>query len=261
MKIAFGVEYCGTAYYGWQRQSISPTIQECVEAALSKVADQQITVHCAGRTDTGVHAIHQVIHIETDASREEHSWIFGANANLPDDISLLWAKHVEDDFHARFSATSRIYRYIILNRPTRSGLAAGRVTLECRALNIELMQEAAHHLIGEHDFTSYRAISCQAKSPVRHVKRFDIFREGDYVFLEIEANGFLQHMVRNIAGVLMTIGMEKEPVMWSKQVLDACDRILGGITAPADGLYLFNIEYPEKFDIPAPDLSPCSYRP
>ncbi len=261
MKIAFGVEYCGTAYFGWQRQAISPTIQECIEVALSKVADQQITVHCAGRTDTGVHAIHQVIHIETDASREEHSWVFGANANLPDDISLLWAKQVEDDFHARFSATNRVYRYIILNRLPRSGLAAGRVTWECRALNEKLMQEAACHLIGEHDFTSYRAVSCQAKNPVRHVKRLDIYREGDYLFLEIEANGYLQHMVRNIAGVLMAIGLEKEPVIWSKQVLDACDRILGGITAPADGLYLIKIEYPEKFDIPEPDLAPCSYRP
>jgi tRNA pseudouridine38-40 synthase len=261
MKIAFGVEYCGTAYFGWQRQAISPTIQECIEVALSKVADQQITVHCAGRTDTGVHAIQQVIHIETDASREEYSWIFGANANLPDDISLLWAKQVEDDFHARFSATSRVYRYIILNRPTRSGLAAGKVTWEYRALNEKHMQEAASHLIGEHDFTSYRAISCQAKTPVRHVKRLDIYREGDYVFLEIEADSFLQHMVRNIAGVVMAIGMGKEPVIWSKKVLDACDRIIGGVTAPADGLYLIKIEYPEKFDIPKPDLASCSYRP
>ncbi len=260
MKIAFGVEYCGIAYSGWQRQSDSPTVQECVEEALTKVADQQVITHCAGRTDTGVHAIQQVIHIDTNADREEHQWIFGVNANLPDDINLLWAKQVEDEFHARFSAISRHYRYVILNRPTRTGLNNGRVTWEYRALDEEVMQEASGYLVGEHDFTSYRAVSCQAKSPVRQVKRLDIFRDGNYVFLEIEANGFLHHMVRNIAGVLMEIGMGKQQAIWAKQVLDARDRILGGMTSPADGLYLVNIVYPEKFHIPEPDLAPCSFR-
>lgn len=259
MKIAFGVEYCGTAYFGWQRQEVSPTIQECVEAALSIVADEEVTVHCAGRTDTGVHAIQQVIHIETDKQRDDHSWVFGVNSHLPQDINLLWTRHVPEDFHARFSATGRIYRYIILNRNTRSGLAAGRVTWECKPLDEQLMQIAAECLVGEHDFTSYRAVACQAKSPVRHVRKLEIKRDGDYVFLQIEADGFLQHMVRNIAGVLMAIGAGKAPVEWSKQVLDACDRIEGGVTAPADGLYLVGVEYPDKYEIPKPDLSRCFY--
>ncbi len=258
MKIAFGVEYCGTKYYGWQRQGDTPTIQVCVEDALSKVADQAIKIHCAGRTDTGVHAIHQVIHVETNVEREMHSWVFGANTNLPGDISVLWAREVPEDFHARFSATGRCYRYIILNRPARSGLKDKRVTWECRELNEMLMQEASGNLIGEHDFTSYRALACQAKNPVRNVRRVDIHRHGDYIIIEIEANAFLQHMMRNIAGVLMTIGMEREPVSWAKQILDARDRTLGGMTAPPDGLYLIKVEYPQHFGIPEPDLSSCS---
>ena len=259
MKIAFGVEYCGTKYYGWQRQGDTPTIQACVENALSKVADQAIKIHCAGRTDTGVHAIHQVVHAETNVEREMHSWVFGANTNLPGDISVLWAREMPEDFHARFSATGRCYRYIILNRPARSGLKDKRVTWERRDLNETLMQEAAGNLIGEHDFTSYRALACQAKNPVRDIRRLDINRHGDYITIEIEANAFLHHMVRNIAGVLMTIGMEREPVGWAKQILDARDRTLGGMTAPADGLYLIKIEYPQHFGIPEPDLSSCSF--
>jgi len=256
-RIAFGLEYCGTQYFGWQQQAVSPTIQECVERALTKVANQGIKVHCAGRTDTGVHATQQVIHIETDVRRVTHSWLFGANSNLPKDISMLWSKEVPDDFHARFSAIGRTYRYIILNRPTRSGLNNATVTWECRALDEKRMQEAASHLQGEHDFTSYRALACQARNPVRDVRRLEIKRQGDYIILDIEANAFLQHMVRNIAGVLITIGMGKESTTWTKQILDARDRTLGGITAPSEGLYLIGIEYPEKFEIPKPDFSLC----
>ena len=258
MKIAFGVEYCGTAYFGWQQQAISPTVQECIENALSKVADHQVRVHCAGRTDTGVHATSQVIHIETDAIRGMHNWVFGSNAILPNDISLLWAKEISNDFHARYSATGRTYRYIILNRHARSGMTANKVTWVCRSLDDKNMREAACYLVGEHDFTSYRALSCQAKSPVRKVKRLDIKRHGDYIILEIEADGFLQHMVRNITGVLMTIGLGEKSTSWAKQVLEAHDRTLGGVTAKPDGLYLIGVDYPLEFGIPKPDLSSCS---
>jgi len=250
MKIALGLEYCGTQYYGWQRQKDPRTIQAYVEEALSKVADQLLTVYCAGRTDTGVHALHQIIHIETIAMREMHSWVFGGNVHLPYDISILWAKLVENDFHARFSATGRTYRYIILNRPARSGLYHNKVTWECRSLDEHRMRQAAVSLIGEHDFTSYRSIDCQAKNPVRTIRRLDIYRQGDYIVIEIEANAFLHHMVRNIAGVLMDIGMNKAPIDWAQEVLEKHDRTLGGITAPPEGLYLINVNYPEKFAIP-----------
>ena len=251
MKIVLGLEYSGTQYSGWQRQKHARSIQQQVEEALSRVADQKVTVNCAGRTDTGVHALHQIVHFETNAVREMRSWVLGANVNLPQDISILWAKPAADDFHARFSATGRSYRYIILNRPARPGIYNRRVTWECRLLDEHKMQQAADYLIGEHDFTSYRAVDCQSNSPVRTVRQLVVKRQGDSVLIEIEANAFLHHMVRNIAGVLMEIGMGKAPVVWSQQVLEARDRTLGGITAAPDGLYLTNVTYPEKFKIPA----------
>lgn len=250
MKIVLGLEYSGTQYSGWQRQKHARSIQQHVEEALSRVADQTVTVQCAGRTDTGVHALHQVAHFETDAVREMRSWVLGGNVNLPRDISILWVQPAADDFHARFSATGRSYRYIILNRPARPGIYNHRVTWECRQLDEHRMQQAADCLIGEHDFTSYRAVDCQSGSPVRRVRQLDVNRRGDTVLINIEANAFLHHMVRNIAGVLMEIGMGKAPVEWSRQVLEARDRTLGGVTAAPDGLYLMNVTYPEKFNIP-----------
>ena len=258
-KVAFGVEYCGTNYNGWQRQSNNPTIQEHIENALSIVANHPVKVHCAGRTDTGVHAVQQVIHAETEVERENHSWIFGANANLPHDICLVWAKKVTDDFHARYSATARTYLYLILNRVSRSGLMLKKATCEYRLLNVGLMRMASEDLLGQHDFTSYRAVACQARSPIREVRRIDIEVFKNLIRIEIEANAFLHHMVRNIVGVLMTIGMEKQPVSWAKHVLEARDRTLGGITAPPDGLYLLRVDYPQHFEIPAPDLSVIQY--
>lgn len=250
MKIVLGLEYSGTQYSGWQRQKHARSIQQYVEDALSRVADQTVTVQCAGRTDTGVHALHQVVHFETDAVREMRSWVLGGNVNLPQDISILWVRPAADDFHARYSATGRSYRYIILNRSARPGIYNHRVTWECRLLDEHKMQQAADCLIGEHDFTSYRAVDCQSNSPVRRVRRLDVNRIGDTVIINIEANAFLHHMVRNIAGVLMEIGMGKAPVEWSQQVLEARDRTLGGVTAAPDGLYLMNVTYPEKFNIP-----------
>ncbi len=250
MKFAAGVEYDGSHYSGWQIQKHSASVQEQVEAALSAVADHSVAVTCAGRTDAGVHALNQVVHFESGAERDSHSWVLGANTHLPADISLIWAKPVQVDFHARYSATSRIYKYIILNRPARPGLGHGYVTWECRRLDVARMSEAATSLVGEHDFTSYRATSCQAKSPVRNVLSLSVKRENEYVVIAVEANAFLHHMVRNIAGVLIAIGMGKHEVGWEAEVLGAKRRDRGGVTAAPDGLYLAGVNYPQKYGIP-----------
>lgn len=250
MRIAAGIEYCGSGFHGWQRQKKRRNVQQNVEAALSTVADHPVIIHCAGRTDAGVHALHQVIHFDTSAEREIHSWVFGGNVNLPRDIGINWAIPVDEDFHARFSATARTYRYIILNRRSRPAVYNRLVTWEYQPLDEMLMAKAAMALVGEHDFTSYRAQACQAKSPVREIRKLEIARDGDIVIIEIEANAFLHHMVRNIAGVLMMIGMGKESVEWAKQVLDARDRTAGGVTAAPDGLYLIHISYPDKYPLP-----------
>ena len=250
MKIAAGVEYDGSRYSGWQIQKHADSVQAHVEAAVAAVADHPVTVTCAGRTDAGVHALNQVVHFESEAGREPHSWVLGANTHLPADISLTWAKPVPADFHARYQATSRVYKYIILNRPARPGLQHGRVTWECRHLEAEKMSRAAPSLIGEHDFTSYRATSCQAKSPFRNVMSLGVRRENDYIIILITANAFLQHMVRNIAGVLMAIGMGKQAIGWELEVLAARSREQGGVTAAPDGLYLVDVNYPEKYGIP-----------
>jgi tRNA pseudouridine38-40 synthase len=255
MKIAAAVEYCGSHFHGWQRLKADRSVQECVEDALSRVANQPVKVICAGRTDAGVHAKYQVIHFETDVSREMHSWVFGANANLPADVSLIWAKQVDEDFHARFTAIARSYSYIILNRPARTGLHHSMLTWESRYLDVSLMSEAAGHLCGKHDFTSYRAQACQSHSPIRELYELEVSRRGDYVIINVRANAFLYHMVRNIAGVLIAIGIGKEETDWSRQVLEAKNRAIAGTTAPAAGLYMVNVEYPERFDLPPADLA------
>lgn len=257
MRIAAGIEYDGSRFCGWQLQKQAVrTVQGAVETALTKVAASTIRVQCAGRTDTGVHATGQVVHFDTDAQRDERAWIFGANANLPKDVVLLWAKPVSDDFHARFSATRRAYRYVIFTREVRPTFLAHRVTWHYRELDIERMQQAGNQLLGEHDFSSYRAVACQAKSPVRTLHRLEVSRQGPYIFIDVEANGFLHHMVRNIAGVLMAIGEGERPIDWSREVLEAQDRTLGGVTAHPHGLYLTSVGYPERFAIP--QLSPLS---
>ena len=250
MRIALAVEYDGSPFCGWQYQDHSPSVQETVEKALSKVANHFVRVTCAGRTDTGVHATEQIIHFDTEAVREDHQWVFGANANLPDSISILWARRVSDAFHARFSAIRRRYRYAILNRRIRPALLAHRVVWEYRPLDVARMLEAATYLIGEHDFSSYRALACQAKSPVRTLYQLDVKRQGELISLDLEANAFLHHMVRNIAGVLMTIGAGEQAPGWAKEVLERRDRTLGGVTAPAGGLYLTGVEYPDEFELP-----------
>ncbi|MEQ6341294.1 MAG: tRNA pseudouridine(38-40) synthase TruA [Gammaproteobacteria bacterium] len=250
MRIALGIEYDGSAFSGWQLQDGVRTVQGCVEAALSKVANHPVRVTCAGRTDAGVHGIGQIVHFDSEAARSMRSWVCGANANLPQQISVTWAQQVAEDFHARFSAMRRRYRYVILTRPVRPTFLSGRVSWDYRPLDVQRMAEAAAHLVGEHDFSSYRALACQAKSPVRTVHRLDVTRQGELIFIDIEANAFLHHMVRNIAGVLMAIGAgEREPV-WAHEVLEMRDRTLGGVTAPPHGLYLMEVGYPERFDIP-----------
>lgn len=262
VKLAFGIEYDGSAYHGWQTQDDVITVQGELEKAISKIADSDIRVHCAGRTDTGVHGLGQVVHIETDAIRKDSEWLFGTNANLPDDISVKWVHSVNEDFHARFSATRRVYRYYILNRQARSAFLSKRIVWERRPLSIERMEQAASFLIGSHDFSAYRSLACQAHSPVRTIHRLELSKQGPLITLEIEANAFLHHMVRNIAGVLMEVGMERAKPEWAKEVLDGKDRRLGGVTAPPDGLYLVKVFYPKVFDLPSTDLiSPVQVLP
>ena len=250
MRISLGIEYDGTNFSGWQIQGHACTIQGRLEEALSKVADHRVRVSCAGRTDAGVHAQGQVVHFDTDVLRNMHSWVAGTNANLPHEICVLWAQVVSTEFHARYSAVSRYYRYVIFNRKVRPSFLASRVAWDYRPLDESRMSHAARYLIGEHDFTSFRDSECQARSPVRNVMRLDVSRQGELIFLDVVANAFLHHMVRNIAGVLMDIGAGKKEPEWVKQVLDAKDRRLGGGTAPPGGLYLMSVEYPADFSIP-----------
>ena len=251
MRIAVGVEYDGSNFSGWQYQEQDVrTVQEEVEKALSRVANHPVRVFCAGRTDTGVHATEQVIHFDTDAERDEHAWVFGANANLPPDVVVLWARPVSEEFHARFSAQRRAYRYVIFTRHVRPTFLARRVTWHHRKLDVERMAEAGKALLGEHDFSSYRAVACQAKSPVRTLRKLEVSRQGPFIYIDVEANGFLHHMVRNIAGVLIAIGEGERPVEWSREVLQARDRTLGGVTAKPHGLYLTEVAYPSDFALP-----------
>ncbi len=250
MRVAMGVEYDGTAFHGWQTQGDVRTVQEELGKAVSRVADHPVVIHCAGRTDAGVHGVGQVVHFDTEAERTPRNWVLGTNVNLPDDVNIAWAQPVADDFHARFSAISRSYRYRILNRTTRSALWRNRAVWIHRPLDEQRMQAAAAHLVGTHDFSSYRALGCQAKSPVRTVTELRVTRERDQVVIDISANGFLHHMVRNIAGVLIAIGEGDQPVTWTRDVLEYRDRTLGGVTAPPQGLYLMRVGYPEKYDLP-----------
>ena len=256
MRIACGVEYDGAGFSGWQRQQHAHSVQAEVETALSKVANHPVQLYCAGRTDSGVHATHQVVHFETGSVRSERSWMRGTNTHLPDTIAITWARPVEEDFHARFCAEARRYRYVIFQRDVPSALLRRRVTWTYERLDVGRMQAGACHLLGEHDFSAYRATACQAKSPVRTVHRLDISRQGDFIYLDIKANAFLHHMVRNIAGVLMAVGRGEQEPVWVRELLDHRDRARGGVTAPPDGLYLVGVRYPPRFDLPACGMLP-----
>ena len=252
MRWALGVEYDGSRYHGWQAQQGVATVQETLERALSKVADHPLRVVCAGRTDTGVHATGQVVHFDSDAPRTARSWVLGTNVNLPPDVNVNWAQPVPDTFHARFSAISRSYRYLILDRFARSAIWRDRAVWTHRPLDAGRMQAAARPLLGSHDFSSFRALGCQAKSPVRTITRLQVSREAEFVTIEVDADAFLQHMVRNLAGVLMAIGRGDRPVAWAAEVLAFRDRTLGGVTAPPQGLYLVRVGYPPAFGVQGP---------
>ncbi|MFM8454148.1 MAG: tRNA pseudouridine(38-40) synthase TruA [Gammaproteobacteria bacterium] len=248
-KYALGLEYDGRFWHGWQRQANCPTVQEALERSLSDIAGEEITTVCAGRTDKGVHALCQVVHFETAATRQDKAWVFGANKYLPTSLRVLWVKKVAPDFSARYSAYSRAYQYIIYNSKIRPALNHGRVTWLYKHMNAEAMHEAAQALLGEHDFSAFRDKACQSKSTNRNVSRISVQRQGVYVILDIEANAFLHHMVRNIVGVLLRIGYGERPMAWAKSVLDAKTRQHGGITAPADGLYLTKVRYKPEYGL------------
>ena len=250
MKLAAGVEYDGSRFGGWQRQQSGRTVQAVLEEALSRVADEPISVVCAGRTDRGVHAHAQVIHFETTAQRLAYNWILGTNTNLPNDVAVNWLQPVREDFSARFSALRRRYRYIIDNRRFRAALFAHHRTWERRPLDVERMAAATPCLVGEHDFSAFRAAECQSRSPMRLVTHLHVHREGELVMIDVEANAFLHHMVRNIAGVLIQIGVGEQDPAWSRTVLESKDRRCAGVTAPANGLYLVGVDYPPGFGLP-----------
>jgi tRNA pseudouridine38-40 synthase len=249
MRLVCAVEYDGSGFSGWQRQAHARSVQADLEEALSRVADHRVQTACAGRTDAGVHATWQIVHFDSEARRSERSWILGVNSNLPDDLRLLSIQPVAGEFHARFSAWARRYRYVILTRAVRSALLRQRVVWTHQPLDEVLMAEGAAHLLGEHDFSSFRALACQAKSPRRTIHRLEVRRSGDYLYLDVEANGFLHHMVRNIAGVLMAVGRGERGPEWVAQVLEQRDRSRGGVTAPPTGLYLVGVRYPPEFGI------------
>lgn len=254
-RIALGIEYDGSGFAGWQCQRHARTVQAAVQQGLSRVADHPVTVHCAGRTDSGVHALGQVVHFESTAARTPRAWVLGTNANLDDDVAVQWAQPVPAAFHARFSACARHYRYLILRRPARPVLMRARAVWTHRPLAVAPMQMAAAALVGRHDFTSFRALACQAKSPVRTLHYLTVREHGAMVEIAVGADGFLHHMVRNIAGVLLAIGRGEAAPDWTTELLNCRDRTQGGVTAPPQGLYLARVDYPAEFALPQPDDS------
>jgi len=272
MRIALGLEYDGSDFAGWQSQDHARGIQAVVEEGLSVVANHKVEVVAAGRTDAGVHASMQVVHFDTSAIRTERSWISGTATNLPKQVSVLWAREVAEGFHARYSALARRYRYVILNRTPRPALTADRVSWVRAPLDEKRMHAAAQHLVGEHDFSSFRAAQCQSRTPMRNLHRIGVQRHGELVILTVTANAFLHHMVRNIAGVLIAIGTGEQPVDWTAQVLAHRNRKLGGVTAAPGGLYLAGIRYAAALQLPSepafsldtpagPGLPPCPLLP
>jgi tRNA pseudouridine38-40 synthase len=251
MRIALGIEYDGTDFMGWQRLSHGPTVQATLERALSKVADTPLRVTCSGRTDAGVHACCQVVHFDTGVERSMRSWALGACANLPHSVAVLWAQPVSDDFHARHSARARCYRYSILNRPVRAALQARYVTWERHPLDADAMHAAAQALAGEHDFSAFRAVACQAPHPRRTVQQIRVWREDQMLHVEIQANAFLYHMVRNIVGSLLPIGRGERPVEWMAELLAGRNRDVAGPTALSSGLTFIGPRYPASWGLPA----------
>lgn len=249
MRIALGIEYDGRAFCGWQSQPNGLAVQDALEAAIAQMAGVPVRVHAAGRTDAGVHAARQIVHFDTEAKRPLTAWVRGVNSFLPPSVAVLWAQAVDEAFHARFSATARHYRYLLLNHPVRSALLAGRVGWHHAPLDLASMQAASCHLLGEHDFSSFRAAECQAASPVKTLTRLDIQREGDLLYVDASASGFLHHMVRNLMGALIHIGKGAESPEWMAHLLAARDRTIAPPTFMPDGLYFAGVSYPAAFGI------------
>ena len=250
MRVALGVEYAGSGFCGWQTQSSAISVQATLEAALSKVANHPIQLTCAGRTDAGVHATGQVVHFDTDAIRQDTAWVGGCNALLPKSISVRWAITVDETFHARFSAVTRRYCYVICNTPMHSGITHGRATWYRHPLEVEAMQQGVSLLLGERDFSAFRSSQCESRTPMRCLREAMVTRKEDFVFIELAANAFLHHMVRNITGVLLRVGAGFHDPQWVAEVLLSRDRRQAAETASADGLYLVEVIYPSPWHFP-----------
>jgi tRNA pseudouridine38-40 synthase len=261
MRIALGIEYDGSRFLGWQTQPGGATAQDALEAALSAIAACEVRTTCAGRTDRGVHAREQVVHFDTDARRPDSAWVRGVNALLPEAIAVLWSHEVAADFHARYSALSRTYRYVLLSRPVRPALAARHAGWFHQSLDVEAMRIAAASLVGEHDFTSFRSSECQAKSPVRTIACLDIEQRGERVDFVIRANAFLQHMVRNIVGSLVYVGAGRQQAAWLAEVLEARNRALAAPTFAPEGLYLERVAYGSQWGLPGGVATPLRELP
>jgi tRNA pseudouridine38-40 synthase len=251
VRIALGLEYDGSRFCGWQTQPAGCAVQDVLEDALSEIAGHRVRVTAAGRTDTGVHALVQVVHFDTAASRPESAWVRGVNALMPHAVSVLWAREVPGEFHARFAARSRSYRYVLLNRTVRPGIDAHRVGWFHAPLDTEAMTRGGNFLLGEHDFSAFRAAECQARSPVRNMTGLSVCRVGDWILFDLSANAFLHHMVRNIVGCLLYVGKGKYPPEWLGEVLDRRDRRLAAPTFAPDGLYLTGVQYGPEWGFPA----------
>lgn len=252
MRLALGLEYDGGAFCGWQTQPGGCGVQDVLETALAGISGGTIQTVCAGRTDAGVHALAQVVHFDTAVARPLSAWTRGVNALLPEDVAILWARETTTDFHARFSATGRRYVYLLLNRAQRPGLLRGRVGWHHRKLDVQAMQDAASCLLGEHDFSAFRAAECQAKSPVKIMREVRISARGDLIRFEFRASAFLQHMVRNIVGSLVYVGSGRQPREWMRTLLDGRDRSAAAPTFAAEGLYLAAVEYDPVWAMPGP---------
>lgn len=250
MKLALGLAYDGSAFCGWQSQPSGCGVQDVLQRALSEIAAHPVSVVCAGRTDTGVHALEQVVHFETEAQRPLQAWVRGVNALLPAAVAVQWACEVEPEFHARFLAERRCYRYILHNHPVRPAIWAGRAGWFHQPLDVQLMQQGAQLLLGEHDFSAFRAAECQAKSPVKTLYRAEVTRQGDYILFYFCANAFLHHMVRNLVGSLVYVGKGRHEPGWLAEILLGRDRAMAAPTFAPDGLYLERVIYPERFVLP-----------
>ena len=249
MKVALGIEYDGSHFHGWQSQPDGQTIQNVLENALAQVAGQPVRTFCAGRTDSGVHALEQIVHFVSPVSRPVNAWVRGVNRYLPPSVAVLWARPVADEFHARYSASARRYHYWLLNRPVRASIYSAYVGWYHLPLQVERMQEAASLLTGEHDYSSFRSTQCQSRTPVRHLQQLQVEQRDEYILFRLQANAFLHHMVRNLIGCLVYIGKGTHPPRWAQTLLEAADRSLAPPTFPPQGLYLFQVLYPEHFQL------------